>query len=114
MSKHRLVVFTNAMPGRDDEFNKWYDEVHLREVVEVDGFVAAQRFVLSADQIGELDADSVPGRYLAIYEIEADDLKSAFDKLNAASGGSMTMSDALDSSSAKAIAYTALGERYTG
>jgi hypothetical protein len=114
MAKHRLVVFTNAMPGRDAEFNKWYDEVHLREVVEVDGFAAAQRFVLSADQIGELDADSVPGRYLAIYEIDAEDLKSAFDKLNAASGGGMTMSDALDSSSAKAIAYTALGERYTG
>ena len=36
MATHRLVVFTEAMPGRDGEFNEWYDEVHLKEVLEVD------------------------------------------------------------------------------
>ena len=102
MPKHRLGVFTNAVPGRDEEFNRWYDEVHLREVLEVDGYVAAQRFVLSDAQIADATADAAPGRYLAIYEIEAEDLKAAFEKLNATSG-EMNMSDALDASSARAF-----------
>ena len=95
MASHRLVVFTESMPGKDEEFNKWYDEVHLREVLEVEGFVAAQRFVFSDDQFGDLDASAAPGRYMAIYEIEAPDLAAAIEKLNGSSGR-MQMSDALD------------------
>jgi len=108
MATHRLVVFTEAMPGRDGEFNEWYDEVHLKEVLEVDQFTAAQRFALSDTQMeGTPDA---PGRYLAIYEIEAEDLKSALEKLGGA-GGEMTMSDSLDQGRASAWAYSSIGER---
>ncbi len=109
MATHRLMVFTRAMPGREAEFNDWYDEVHLKEVLEVEGFVAAQRFALAPSQIGDV-GDEEPAPYLAIYEIEAESVEAALERLNASADG-MNMSDALDLTSTKAIAYTAIGER---
>lgn len=109
MTTHRLIVFTRPAPGREAEFNTWYDEVHLKEVLEIDGFVAAQRFVLADAQIGDA-AEASPGHYLAIYEIEADSLPVALEKLNAGSD-TMQMSEALDLDSATAIAFSAIGER---
>jgi hypothetical protein len=109
MATHRLIVFTEPSPGREDEYNRWYDEVHLREVLEVDGFVAAQRFRLADAQIGDAGGET-PATYLAIYEIEADSLEAALEKLNAGSG-TMEMSDALDLDGARAIAYSAIGDR---
>ena len=49
MADHHMLVFTNPLPGREAEFNKWYDEVHLPEVLQVKGFVAARRYVVSGD-----------------------------------------------------------------
>jgi len=108
MATHRLIVFTEPRPGREAEYNEWYDRVHPKEVLEVEGFVAAQRFEIAPVQIG--DVGGAPSRYLAIYEIEADDLEAALEKLNEGSA-TMQMSDALDAESARAIAYTAIGSR---
>lgn len=109
MPTHRLIVFTQPAAGQEAEYNRWYDEVHLGDVLEVDGFVAAQRFALADAQIGDV-ADKAPGRYLAIYEIEADSLEAALEKLNAGSD-TMELSDALDTDTATAIAFSAIGER---
>ena len=85
MSKHILVVMTNAVPGREEEFNDWYSNTHVQEVVDIDGFVSAQRFKLSEDQAGPRNEYE----YLAIYEIEAatpgealENLKNAKPHLN--------------------------------
>lgn len=69
MARSVLLVFTNATDGDDAEFNRWYDEVHLKEVLEAPGFVAAERFDLGEAQMVEAER---PHRYLAIYEIEGD------------------------------------------
>ncbi|MCR9096045.1 MAG: hypothetical protein NXI30_17615 [bacterium] len=109
MSTHRLIVFTKPTDGKEAEFNRWYDEVHLPDILATEGFVAAQRFALADTQIGDV-GDTAPGRYLAIYEIEADSLQAALDRLNAGSE-TMEMSDALDLDAATAIAFSAIGER---
>jgi hypothetical protein len=109
MATHRLVVFTEPRADQEAEYNKWYDEVHLKEVLEVEGFVAAQRFELSPSQVGEM-GDDAPKRYMAIYEIEAENLEVALEKLNSGSS-TMNMSDALDVENAKAYAYSAIGDR---
>ena len=109
MSTHRLIVFTEPKPGQEAEYNKWYNEVHLKEVLETEGFVAAQRFEIAPTQIGGASAPA-GSRYMAIYEIEADSLEVALEKLNSGSG-SMNMSDALDLDSAVATAYSAICER---
>lgn len=65
-----FVVFSNCEEGRDDEFNRWYDEQHLGEVLGVDGFVSAQRFRLHPDQ--QPGQPAPPWEYLAVYQVEGD------------------------------------------
>lgn len=113
MATHRLIVFTEPTDGKEAEYNEWYDQVHLKEVLEMEGFVGAQRFALADTQIAENAAEQVPSRYLAIYEIEAESLEAALEKLNAGSE-TMQMSDALNMDSAKAIVFSAIAERQLG
>ncbi len=71
MSKHVLVVFTNAVNGRDDEFNDWYDRIHIPDLLKIPEIKSAQRFRLSGTQ---RMSPPYPWRYMALYEIETDDL----------------------------------------
>lgn len=74
MADHLMVVLSNARPGLEDEFNDWYTNVHIVEVVDrLDGFEAAQRFELSDGQVEE----GAPYRYLALYWIPEDKLADA-------------------------------------
>jgi hypothetical protein len=73
-----------SSPDRDQEYNTWYDEVHLGELVALDGFVSARR-------LRPVDGD---GPYVALYEIEADDLQSVVQTMRA-NAGQLHMSSAL-------------------
>jgi hypothetical protein len=69
-----LVVYTKPVEGRDEEFNRWYTDVHLPEVIRLDGFVAARRFRF----VPEEGSDATPDLpFLAIYEIEEGRLPEA-------------------------------------
>lgn len=108
MAHFKYVVFTEPQAGQDEAYNDWYDNHHLGDVLKVEGFVAAQRF-----RIVELDSNSQPAsRYMAIYEIEADDPKTVLDRLvKIGTTGGMVISDALDRDSAKTILYQPIGAR---
>jgi hypothetical protein len=76
---YRLVSFSNSQPGRDDEFNDWYNDVHLPDVLKVTGFTAAQRFKLSGLQRG---GESAKHKYLTVYEIDTDDIAAVMKELS--------------------------------
>ncbi|MBI3953121.1 MAG: EthD domain-containing protein [Chloroflexi bacterium] len=66
-----FLVLTNPKPPMTDaEFNRWYDTVHVPDVLKTPGFVAATRYQ---------HADPKPGdaRYLAVYELDTDDVAAA-------------------------------------
>ena len=107
MGKYILLVQSNATDGKEAEFNKWYDEIHLGEVLEVQGFKAAQRFKVE----GEPATGAPAHDYLAIYEIEAEQGQDALDALNKAIGGGMNLSAAIDLANVSAVLYSPLGER---
>lgn len=66
MADHLMVVFSNARPGLEDEFNDWYSRVHIVDIVDkLPGFTTAQRFELS----GVHGEETPPHRYLALYWI---------------------------------------------
>ena len=73
-----------SSPDREQEYNTWYDEVHLPELLALDGIVSARR-------LRPLDGD---GSYVAIYELEGDDLQAILDNM-IANAGQLHMSDAL-------------------
>jgi hypothetical protein len=78
--RHLYLALTNAAEGRDDDFNRWYDTYHLPEVVgNVPGFVSGRRFALDPLQRTGVGAGEPAGwRYLAVYEVESDDLAETF------------------------------------
>ena len=93
MQRYSLIVMTNPVEGRDGEYNDWYTNIHLHDVLKIPGIIAAQRFRRSDTQ---RDAGPYPWGYLAIYECETDDLPSIIRELKARSGSElMRMTDAL-------------------
>jgi len=106
MKTYTLVVLTNAVSGRDADFNDWYDNVHVRDVTAVPGFVSAKRFIATSAQPSD---EPVKWRYLALYTIQTDDLAGALQEMNARAGTeAMVMSDSLDVEGAFATAFEEL------
>jgi hypothetical protein len=106
MPKYTLLVETSARPDRDAEFNDWYDNTHIPDVLQVPGIVAAERFVLHGSFIG----DEPVNRYLALYEMETDDPDATLRALDAAVPG-MYLSDAWDDAPTRAITYKLITPR---
>ena len=72
--RHVFLALTNPVEGREDEFNEWYDEAHVPEILaEMPGFASCRRFRLHEHQ---RKGESPPWRYLALYELEGDDLEA--------------------------------------
>jgi hypothetical protein len=110
-----LVVQTNPSdPDREEEFNTWYTETHLRDVLAVGSYTAAQRYRLVEDVTLVEGLTPPPQRYLAIYELETDDLDQAVEDLRTkVFGGEMTISDALDQKAVCVNFYLPISDRLT-
>jgi hypothetical protein len=68
MIEAMLVVLTNPSSGREDDFNDWYTNIHLRDVLRFRGPIAARRFKRSATQVQDSSRVSA-WHYLALYEV---------------------------------------------
>jgi hypothetical protein len=64
-----LFVFTNAKPGRDDEFNTWYDGIHAETVLSVEGFVGMKRYRFHSGLSGLYPR---MWSYIAAYDVVGD------------------------------------------
>jgi hypothetical protein len=96
MAKTIMAVFSNpATPAQEDEYNTWYDEVHLKELLAIPGIVGATRYTIGDDSAH---------RYLATYEIEGD--PAAVLAEMAARAPEMTLSPALDAGGARTVFWT--------
>lgn len=103
------VVYSRPFPGKDDEYNEWYDKKHLPDVLSIPGVLSAQRYDLRPT--AREQGTEPEYRYMTIYEIEGDP-DEVMAKLGAASGsGQMAVSDSFDTSSAKISFWTAHGEK---
>jgi hypothetical protein len=106
MARYRMLVLSRPTEGREAEYNDWYQNTHLKQIVAIPGFVSAQRFRLSVNMRGE---GTYP--YMAIYEIETDDVAAAYKALEKAAGdGSIAVSPAFDYDSVYASIYEPFGE----
>jgi hypothetical protein len=109
MAEHVLIVFTDPTPGSELEYNDWYDNTHLAEVIATDGFVAAQRFRFVGAGVLGTDDDSPPCSYLAIYEVEGD-LAEAQSALSDGAEWRDPTPDAV-ATDKKVLWFTAVGEQ---
>jgi hypothetical protein len=109
MARFVFAVLTNPVEGREDEFNAWYDEVHLPDVLGVDGVVSAQRF-----RYHDTAEKASPWRYLALYEWEADSVEDARASLDRArEAGRVPLHPSLDPAHTAAWFFEPITERRT-
>lgn len=104
--RHLLLVLSDPVEGREDEYNEWYSGQHLEETLQTPGWSAARRFVLADDQLSEHLPEH---RYLALYEISADDPAEALAALRARSDA-ITPSEAISPDDIVAV-FTPITDR---
>ena len=116
VSGNRFVVLSNPIEGEDDTFNKWYDEVHVPEVLEVPGVVAAQRYDLAELDIP--DDEDLPTqlpppthRYLVIYELDRAPQAVMAEFLDRVMTGKLSLGETLDLTTVSLTGWTTHGER---
>ena len=72
-----LLVLSNCKDTHDEkEFNRWYEDVHIPDILDTGAYHTAYRYVST-------DPEATKGKYLAIYETDNRDAAAAREKLNA-------------------------------
>jgi hypothetical protein len=109
MPRYKLIALTAPVSSEhEDEYNDWYQSIHLGQVVAIDGIKSAQRFRLAIN-MGEGEASP----YLAIYDIETDDIEGVMREIASRAGTErMIMSEAL--APPTAIVYEEFGPPVLG
>ena len=93
MAEGMLIVQTEPRPGAEADFNAWYDDVHLPEVLTTPGFTGARRF-RTLDSPFATGGDGALLKYVAIYDVAGLDLIAAHAALLARiRAGELTNSD---------------------
>ena len=76
MARYLLFAYSDCKdPAREEEFNDWYDNVHLPDMLEVPGMISATRWASAKPAEGQRR------KYLALYELETDDLAEFDDSV---------------------------------
>ena len=73
MGTFKLIALSNPVEGKDEEFNTWYADEHVADILAIPGIRRAERFRLATEK-GKY-------KYLAVYEIEADDVNVPLTEL---------------------------------
>ena len=69
-----LLVLSNCIDAaKEQEFNRWYEDVHIPDILDAGGFHTAYRYE-------SLDPEATKGKYLAIYETDNIDPAKAREK----------------------------------
>lgn len=106
MSSYLFMVMSNPVEGREEEYNNWYSNQHIQDLVKVPGIVSAQRFRITDP------AAASSWRYLAVYQVETSDLEATMKEITARAGTpAMVMSDALDTTTSASFIFSPITER---
>jgi len=109
MAKYTFVVMTNPVAGKEAEFNEWYNGQHIPDLLNVPGFVGAQRFRLADAQLG--GEASRAYKYLALYEIETEDLAGTLKELRTRGSADIVPSDSIDMKNVGTFVFTPVAEK---
>jgi hypothetical protein len=94
MARYQYVILSRSVEGEQEKFERWYDEVHLADVLKVPGVVSARRFRVMSQVVEGIVAPAWCS--LAIYEMETDDPEKVKRSIYKLSGSeAMPLSDAL-------------------
>ena len=107
MSKQHLVlILTEPTEGNEEAYNDYYENLHLKEVLQTTDLATAQRFKLAA-QAGE----ECPLPYLAVYETEAESAEDVIRNLNE-TRPARQQSDTLNRRTGRVWVFEAIGPKH--
>ena len=70
MARYQIFVFSDCKdPARAAEYNEWYSNTHIPDMLQVPGMIQATRWEAGEEKKG------MQRQYLALYEIETDDVE---------------------------------------
>ena len=88
--EYTLIVYSSPADGREDDYNAWYDDIHLPEFSALPGVIAGRRFKVAGDG---------KPQYAAVYELSSPP-DQVFGAMNAGvKDGTVHMTDAIDTTS---------------
>jgi hypothetical protein len=100
---YRMLVFSSPTAGTDADFNQWYEQQHVPDVLRVPGFISGRRFVSLDPQQTTLGLPP----YLVVFELKSADLKATGQEIGARiRDGRTRMSPTFDGKSARGIFVT--------
>jgi hypothetical protein len=82
-----MLVFANPIPGHETEFNDWYTNTHMGDLVQLQGWMGAQRFRLVTNVQPRPTAAGYAHGYLIIWDLEETDANLALSRMTAAIAG---------------------------
>ena len=93
MAQGLMIAYSSAAPGRDAEYEQWYDEIHIPDVrAAIPSITAVHRY-----KRVDLQGGAGAPRYVAVYELGDADVATAAGQLGAAGAeGRLRMTDAMD------------------
>jgi hypothetical protein len=88
-----LAWSSPASPGQTGEFEAWYEDTHIPQIrAAVPSITAVSRY-----ELVDLESGEPSHRYLAVYELDGDDIPAAAASLaDGAAAGRMEMTTAMD------------------
>lgn len=106
MPNYKMISLTAPVEGRDAEFNDWYDNTHMPEILSFQGVKSAKRYRARTQIMGP---QSWP--YLAVYSIETDDIDGLLGEFaEAGASGRMSRSEASDRSVGYSVIFEEMGD----
>ena len=96
MERNLYLVFSNPVEGKEDQYNEWYDNVHLADVMRIPGVVSAARYDFRPTSFGEATAAPTEHRYLAVFELDREPEGVLTEMGNRAGTPEMMISEAMN------------------
>ena len=87
--KHRyaFLVFANPIPGREAEFNDWYSNTHMGDLLQLPGWVGGQRFRIVTNVQPRPSVAGYGHGYLMIWDLEGTEANAGLSRMTAAIAG---------------------------
>jgi hypothetical protein len=89
------MTFSDPVQGAEDEYDDWYQNVHLPQVCQIPGVLSAQRFRLKPAG----PAESSGPRNVAMYQLDGDPRGVLAEMSARMRSGELASSPAIDRSS---------------
>jgi hypothetical protein len=72
-SRYAMLVFANPVPGLENDFNDWYTTTHMGDLLQLPGWIGAQRFRIVSSLNPRPTREGYRHGYLIIWDQEGTD-----------------------------------------